>query len=225
MSQAQTEIIRRIPSQPEVNIGTSGHVDHGKCERIDQYVLLDGVPVTGYEIFKKIQAHGVLLNRVDGGEVYSFEGNQVISINGKLEPVKAESFFYVQKYVGKMYTIRASSGRSICVTPEHPLLVNRNGIISWIKAKEIRQNDDLAFLSTVPLEETFNLDDPTAKLKEIYQVVTGTDFERINSLTCGFSDFSALSVDDFERTRIIVGISKSQLMSIAKISPSKYSRI
>ena len=30
MSTQQTEIVRQIPRQPEVNIGTSGHVDHGK---------------------------------------------------------------------------------------------------------------------------------------------------------------------------------------------------
>jgi translation initiation factor 2 subunit 3 len=216
---------RAIPSQPVVNIGTSGHVDHGKCERIDQYVLLDGVPVKGYEVLQRVLAEGTLLSRVDGGEVYKFDCNKVISISQTFEPVKADSLFYFQRYCGPMYSIRGATGRSISVTPEHPLLINRGGTLSWIRAKEIRRNDYLAFLSYIPLEQSFTLPDPLPNLGRIYKLVTWDDYKRLDSLTCGFSDFSSLMVEDFETVRIIFGISSSHLQQICHMSQRAYADV
>ncbi|MDG6925579.1 MAG: translation initiation factor IF-2 subunit gamma [Nitrososphaerota archaeon] len=226
MEQAtETVPIRRIPKQPECNIGTSGHVDHGKCQRIDQYVLLDGVPVTGSDILRAVKTTGTLLSRVDGGEVYRFDGNSVVSLNAKLEAVKAASMFYVEDYSGPMFTVSGKSGRSLTVTPEHPLLVNRRGTLQWVKARDIRPGDYATFLSRVPLEESVSLPDPMPELKKLYEVVTWDDYERLRSLTSGFSDFSGLPAAEFEKMRMLTGLSRSRLSVLARVGRGSYSKI
>ncbi len=216
MEQAtETAPIRRIPKQPECNIGTSGHVDHGKCQRIDQYVLLNGVPVTGSDILRAVKTTGTLLSRVDGGEVYNFDGNSVVSLNAKLEAVKAASMFYVEDYSGPMFTVSGKSGRSLTVTPEHPLLINRRGTLQWVRAKDIRPGDYATFLSRVPLEESVSLPDPMPELAKLYEIVTWDDYEKLRSVTSGFSDFSGLAASEFEKMRMLTGLSKSRLSVLA----------
>jgi len=43
----------KIPKQPEVNIGTAGHVDHGKCLTLDESAYVGDTFYTGREILKK----------------------------------------------------------------------------------------------------------------------------------------------------------------------------
>ncbi len=214
-----------LPRQPEVNIGTSGHVDHGKCQRGDQYVLLNGIPVTGYEIMQSVRSTGVLVSRVGGGEYYRFDDNEVVSLNSRMEPVKARSLFYAEHYSGPMYTVRGKTGRTLSVTPEHPLLINRDGIVGWIKAKDIRANDYAAFLSEVPLEEGLEFRDPLPALREIYQVVTWDDYQRLRLTTSDFTNMGGLSVNQFEKMRMLVGLSKGRLAKLAKIDERTYRRI
>jgi len=47
-----------IPKQPEVNIGTAGHVDHGKCLSIDEEVLIDGEATDGNSIWDVASERG-----------------------------------------------------------------------------------------------------------------------------------------------------------------------
>jgi len=226
MAQAtETVPVRRIPKQPECNIGTSGHVDHGKCQKIDQYVLLDGIPVTGTDILRTVKATGELLSRIDGGEVYRFNGNGVISLNSKFEPVKTGSMFYVENYSGPMYAVSGRSGRSLTVTPEHPLLINRRGVVQWVKAKDIRPGDYASFLSRVPLDESVSLADPMPELKKRYSVVTWEDYEQLRSSTSGFSDFSGLAIAQFEKVRMIAGLSSNRASALAGITHDSYAGI
>ncbi len=217
--------IRRIPKQPECNIGTSGHVDHGKCQRLDQYVLLDGIPVTGEDILRAVRTTGELLTKVDGGEVYRFKANGVISVNSKFEPVRTESMFYVENYSGPMYAVSGRSGRSLTVTPEHPLLINRRGVVLWVKAKDILPGDYASFLSRVPLDESLSLPDPMPELRKRYSVVTWEDYEQLRSSTSGFSDFTGLAITQFEKMRLISGLSRNRVSSLAGITHDSYVRI
>ena len=199
-------------------------MDSGKCLAWSQYVLLDGVPMTGQQIFEKVKTKGAILSRVDGGEVYSFQGNEVVSINDRLEPEKAESSLYIQRYSGPMYSIRGKTGRELTVTPEHPLLINRRGSVQWTKAKDIREGDYAAFLGKVPLDESALIPDGLSDMRTKYSIVTFEDYESLKTLTSHFRDLSSLSTEELEKVRILAVLSRSELETRGKIGAASYAR-
>ncbi len=231
MAQQQTatapppEAQRRIPKQPEVNVGTAGHVDSGKCLDPSSYVLVDGVPTTGWQLLHRAKTEGVLLSQVNGEEVYQLTYNKVLSLNSALEPVTASSLLFVQHYKGHMFSIKGKSGRELRVTPEHPLLINRQGVLQWVKAKDIRLGDYASFVSRVPLGEEVTLPDPIPHLQKSYKIVSWTDYQSVKSATSDFTDYGALGVDRFENTRMILGLNKTTFMRLARIDPKTYARI
>lgn len=197
-----------LPKQPEVNIGSAGHVDHGKCLGSNQYVLLDGMPQTGKEILERISKEGKLIGRVDGGEVYEFQDNRVVSVSDSFEPIVASSIFYVQDYSGPMFGIRTKTGRSISITPAHPLLVNREGRILWVKARELRLGDHVAFLSVVPLPEGNVFPDPFEALKQKYEILDWKRYQNLVATTDGFRTFAGLDPVGFEALRMLAGLTR-----------------
>ncbi len=223
MAQAsETVPVRRIPKQPECNIGTSGHVDHGKCAEISQEVLVDGVPTTGVQLLERAKASASLIARIDGGELYSFDHLGVVSITEDFEPAIAKCLFYVEHYSGPLYAVKGKTGRELKVTPEHPLLINRNGVVQWIKAKDIVEGDHAAFLGRVPLSESLVLPDVLALMREGHNVVTSEDSERIRSLSSDFTDYSQLGTGEIDKARILARMSNSELARRAKINRDLY---
>ncbi|HVC26551.1 MAG TPA: translation initiation factor IF-2 subunit gamma [Nitrososphaerales archaeon] len=219
------EVQRLIPKQPECNIGTAGHVDSGKCIDPSQYVLLDDVPMTGWQVIQKAKTEGILLSQVNGEEVYQLVNNKVVSLNKALEPVNAASLLFVQHYKGPLFSIRGKSGRELRMTPEHPLLINRKGVIQWIKAKDIGVGDHATFVSTVPLSEQVTLPDAIQDLQKFYHIVSWTDYQSIKSASSDFADYTAMDVDLFEKTRILLGLNKTRLFRLARINSKTYDRI
>jgi translation initiation factor 2 subunit 3 len=214
---SKQETARRIPSQPVVNIGTSGHVDHGKCLALDEYILLNGSLTTGREILETISKRGTLLRTVDGGSVYQLEGNQVVSLNQELKTVKTHSLFYYQPYTGSVHRVTTRTGRSITVTPEHPLLVNRRGSIIWSKAKELRADDYVAFTSYIPSFDASQFPDPIENLRQTNNIVTWEDYQHLRNMTDDFVRFSSLNPKEFDQLRLLAGLSKTQLSKNAGI--------
>ncbi|MDG6979244.1 MAG: translation initiation factor IF-2 subunit gamma [Nitrososphaerota archaeon] len=218
----QEPAVRRIPKQPECNIGTAGHVDSGKCNSWDSYVLVDGVPLTGEQIFQKVRASGVLASRVDGGEVYAFQGNEVVSIDADFQPVRSGSVFYVQPYRGPMFTVRGKTGREVKVTPEHPLLINRRGVVQWMKAREIEEGDYAAFMVRVPLQEGFSVLPALEELKKSYATVSAEDYESLRRGTDGFTDLTSLSTAEIEKVRILAGLGTTALCRLSGVDSAEY---
>ncbi len=200
---------RLLPKQPEVNIGTSGHVDHGKCLRFDQYALVNGVPMTGQEIMDIVSAKGRLVSRLDGEQVYEFEGSDVVSVSPSLKATSARSLFFVQEYEGTIQTVRTSTGRSISVTPRHPLLVNRKGRLLWVRTEELVAGDHVAFLSQIPLPRVVEFNDPFPGLRAEYKLVDWLDYQRLFVLTDGFQVFGSLNPEDLDQLRILAGFAES----------------
>ena len=208
----------RIPSQPVVNIGTSGHVDHGKCLTPDQFLLLGSSLVRGTDIIENLASIGTLLRTVDGGTVYSLSDNSVMSLNERFQPVKAESLFFLQNYSGPIYSIKGKSGRTISVTPEHPLLVNRGGNILWVKSKHIRQGKDaIAFVTQIPELPSKRFTSPFEKLAGDYNIVSFKDYELLVTLTNDFQSFSSLDLNQINKIRILSGLSLAKLSALARI--------
>ena len=224
---AQQEVPRKkgIPSQPVVNIGTSGHVDHGKCLAIDEYILFNGSLTTGREILEILPTKGTLLRTTDGGLVYQLEENRVISIDQELRTKGANSLFYCQEYSGAIYKITTKTGRSVSVTPDHPLLVNRRGAIGWQKARELRPADHVAFTSFIPSMPARPFPDPIEKLKREHNVITFEEYQRLRKITDGFTNFSSLSGRDFDQLRMLASLSRPELSGRSDISSSTLSSI
>ncbi|MDG6938853.1 MAG: translation initiation factor IF-2 subunit gamma [Nitrososphaerota archaeon] len=146
MSQAT----RKIPKQPEVNIGTAGHVDHGKCLAFDETVVVDGSPITGRELAAR--AEGSHLCDFDGGSFFSLEGATVAGLDDGLRVVRTSPFLYVQEYAGAMYTVETSSGRRVSVTPGHPLLSEGRRGLAWTKARELGEGQGIAYVDGPGME-------------------------------------------------------------------------
>ena len=211
---------KSIPRQPEVNIGTSGHVDHGKCLALDEYVVFNGLLLTGRELLDTVKQEGRLIKEALGGSIYALKSNTVVSVNDDLRPVEAESEVFVESYEGPIFHIKTRTGRSISVTPEHPLLVGQRGALRWTKAKDLRRGDLVAFSPFVVLPERLDLPSCLPKLQKEYDVVTYQDYERIVRFTDGLTALGALEMGDFDRLRVLAGLSKQRLSQLSGICSS-----
>ena len=203
-----------IPKQPECNIGTSGHVDSGKCLALDEYVLIDGRLATGRELLDSLPKGGGTVRTRDGSELHTIQKNSVISLNERLEAVSSNSFLYLQRYKGTIYEIRTRSGRAISVTPEHPLLTNRDGLLSWVRARDLRSSDFVTFVTTVPQAGSASFTDVLTEMKEDYEIVEFTDFLRVSEVTNGFTSFATTDPAEVNQLRLLAGLSVFRLSKI-----------
>ncbi|MEM3830023.1 MAG: hypothetical protein QXP36_12550, partial [Conexivisphaerales archaeon] len=108
---------RRIPRQSEVNIGTAGHVDHGKCLAIYEKVILDGSEFTGEQLEKLAISNELYQGRSGEGYVYSLVQHRTLSLNERLSIVYTHPYLYIQSYKGAIISFSTSSGRVLRVTP------------------------------------------------------------------------------------------------------------
>ncbi|MDG6913873.1 MAG: translation initiation factor IF-2 subunit gamma [Nitrososphaerota archaeon] len=220
-SQLQTP----LPKQPEVNIGTSGHVDHGKCVGYFDYALVNGQPMTGQEIDNLMSQQGKLIARIDEGEYYSFEDNSVISMDEKFQPVIGKARFYKEHYRGVMVNIETSTGRKISVTPSHPLLVNRGGTILWIPSEALAQGDHVSILRTVPLPEDAAFYEPVNEMRQMFDLVTWEEYEQLRVASNEFSNLHGLDERQIDQIRIVAGLPVSKLCRRAKVSENSYRKL
>jgi translation initiation factor 2 subunit 3 len=211
-----------LPKQPELNIGTAGHVDHGKCQRFNQYAIVDGQPLTGAEIDSLVAKTGRLTLKVDGGEFYSFEDNDVVSINESFQPTVSKAAFYREHYAGKMVNIRTTTGRTISVTPEHPLLVNRAGNILWLPSEKLGKGDSVAILRTVPLPEDASFNEPLEDMRREYDLVTWEDLQNLRTVTDDFTNLSGLAGSQLDQLRVATGNSVAKFCRMARVDSSSY---
>lgn len=127
----------KIPKQPEVNIGTAGHVDHGKCLSIDEKVLVNGEPVDGNTLWGIARDHGKVLFDDGGSKLYPLHELKAKSI-GANGLVEAEAMLYVQRYSGPIVELSTREGE-IRITPNHRLY-ERSG---WIEASDLVEGDEV----------------------------------------------------------------------------------
>jgi translation initiation factor 2 subunit 3 len=214
-----SQVKAQIPKQPECNIGTAGHVDHGKCLTIDEYTIFNGRLLTGREILNLVRSEGRLIALADGGELYSLGQSRVFTVDESLRPVESEALVFVERYAGPIYVVRTRSGRRVSVTPEHPLLVNRGGRIIWVRARELEPGDHLSLVSYLPIQAPLGLPDPMDRLRERYQVITSHDYHALRAATGGFTCFTGLRGPDLDKVRVLAGIPKRRLARLAHVAP------
>lgn len=130
---------KKIPKQPEINIGTAGHVDHGKCLTADEFFFFSGRMLRGEELARLAMREGDLLHSSDKEWLYRLDG-WTLSIDGRFRVKRTTPLVFLQKYHGSIVEIRTVKGRRIRVTPNHPLL-SRHG---WERVERLRIGDEIA---------------------------------------------------------------------------------
>ncbi|MGC9208388.1 MAG: translation initiation factor IF-2 subunit gamma [Nitrososphaeria archaeon] len=124
----------KIPKQPEVNIGTAGHVDHGKCLILDDKAYVNGLFMSGREIARELLQ--VELDKIRGEVLFLNRSLRTLAVeDGSLR--EAPGHVFLQRYSGKMYRVETETGRSVTVTPEHRLLVHDG----WRQARQLGPED------------------------------------------------------------------------------------
>jgi len=132
----------KIPKQPEVNIGTTGHVDHGKCLTLDQKVIVDGHELNGSDLIRMLNIKHV------NGELYRLDVKFKVEGVNEVGIADTVAFPYFQNYSGEIVELETSSGRKVSATPNHKLFELNNG---WIRL------DNIAPDSRIMVKENRNL--------------------------------------------------------------------
>ncbi len=124
-----------IPKQPEVNIGTAGHVDHGKCLSIDEEVLIDGEATDGNSIWDVASERGKVVFEDENSKLYRLPELRALSF-GPLGFVGSDALLYVQRYSGPIVELSTDRGR-IRATPNHRFY----GRLGWVEARDLKEGD------------------------------------------------------------------------------------
>ncbi len=212
----------KIPRQSEVNIGTAGHVDHGKCLSLDETILFNGRLMKGYELKELAEIEGKLLTLQDRSEnylVYQLVESNVKSLNQELKLSDSEAYVYLQPYDGKIIQICTASGRKISVTLEHPLLVNRQGVLNWVKAIKLNVGDYIAIARKLELNSHgLKLPDVMENIRKYYQIITYGEYLDLKERTDDFRRIDGLTIQDLEKIRALLKMSKRELSRSLKLS-------
>ncbi|MBS7643361.1 translation initiation factor IF-2 subunit gamma [Candidatus Bathyarchaeota archaeon] len=114
---------------------------------MDETFLINDTLIKGSTLREAVEKTGKLILFDGEGRLFFLPSLKVQSLNDQLELVTADAFVYIQQYNGSLLRIKTECGRRITVTPSHPLLVNRNGKFTWIKANRLETTDRIAVVS------------------------------------------------------------------------------
>lgn len=141
-----------------VKLGLYGPPNGGKCVTPDtNIVLFDGKVKPIKDIFDEAREKAGKFNHLNDFEetyldcqelnlvVPSFDTQEL-----KIIPKKI-SFVYAQKYQGKIYKIKTSSGREIKTTPNHPLITVSNEGVKKVLSSDLKVGNCIAVAQKVAL--------------------------------------------------------------------------
>ena len=97
----------KINQQSDLNIGTAGHVDHGKCVAKDTSIPLPGKGVVKIDsLWELAENKGRLVKSSDNEWVYSLDNLIVYALDSYYwRIVESKAFLYVQDYSGQLYKV------------------------------------------------------------------------------------------------------------------------
>jgi len=188
-----------LPIHSRENILISAPTGSGKCITPNSTLLInvDGEAklLTGNQLMQ-LSEKGKLMANVDkSGKLFSVPNLKSYSLSDN-QIKKNKSLIYYEDYQGKIYSIKTEYGREIKLSPDHPLLVEKDGKEEWIPAKDISLGDKIGVPIKIDLpEKNINLDYQKAiknlrKSAEI--VITYEDYMRLKKKTDNFDNFDKL---------------------------------
>ena len=221
----------KINRQSDLNVGTAGHVDHGKCIARGSPILLQNRGIVYVEdLWSEAREKGVVVRASDNEWVYLLDDLSVISIDtssGELLPTK--SLLYVQKYRGKIYNIVTSTGRSIRLTPDHPVLTYKDGFLRWVRARDLHVGMYIVVPNKIPdVVERGRWSvrkDIHVLEKEGYIIVDTSTLMSIQTKSNGFTDCRKLTGRELNVVRILAGLSRSRFARLVHMDYRRLSRI
>ena len=126
----QKEIVQKIRAFVETksmpHLLFSGPAGVGKCVTGDTPIITD----TG--AIKSIK------------DCFNEKLTKVMTLNAMGEISPASIAYFHREYAGKLLCVRTSAGKRVTTTPEHPFLVLKEGVPTWVKAEELRPNNLVA---------------------------------------------------------------------------------
>lgn len=133
----------KIDRQSDLNIGTAGHVDHGKCITGSTTIYIPGLGgVRIGDLWKRLYSEFNVYGLGAGEEVVTTP-LKVYSFNGENVVVSSNAMLYRQVYRGYMYRIVTETGYRVDVSPKHRLPIVERGGIKWVEAHNLKINDKI----------------------------------------------------------------------------------
>jgi len=195
---------------PVVNVGMIGHVDHGKCVSLDDFILLNNDVLTGRDLVKLAGEKGVLIKEDGKGKFYDV-GLRAYCLNNKLDLVKSRTFVYTQPYSGEMVSVRTASGRELTTTPNHPFLINRGGKLEWVRANELATGDYISALKKADFSGGAKFGDYVDDVGREYIVIDSRKFGELREKTKNFTEFGQCTDEEINDVRVLYKLSGAEL--------------
>ncbi|MEA1904533.1 MAG: hypothetical protein U9M97_01450, partial [Candidatus Hadarchaeota archaeon] len=195
---------------PVVNVGMIGHVDHGKCVSLNDFILLNNNVLTGGDLVKLAEEKGVLVKEENEGKFYDV-GLHAYCLNDKLDFVKSKAFVYIQPYSGEMIAVRTASGRELTTTPNHPFLINRGGKLGWVQANKLVTSDYISVLKKADFSGEMEFGDYVDDLSREYVVIDSRKFEDLREKTKSFTEFDRCTDEEVNELRVLYKLSGAKL--------------
>ncbi|HID17917.1 TPA: hypothetical protein EYP27_00055, partial [Candidatus Bathyarchaeota archaeon] len=203
------EVPRVFEKPPECNIGTAGHVDHGKCLALEEFIITNRGVLTGKDLRKLVQEVECRTS-FNGGLLYDLRDLTVITFSEDMRLKPSNAAIYLQPYKGVMIKVRTKKGRTVTVTPNHPLMVFRGNEAKWVSAHSLKVGDRLAIIRKLRAPEVpfkpFN-DLALRELKKNYICLTRRDYLELKLKTGCFRKFSSCDLEDFKKLLILHNLS------------------
>lgn len=196
--------------QADVNIGLVGHIDHGKCVSLDDFVLVNNDILTGRDLVKLVEEKGTLIKEDGGGKFYDV-GFNTYCLDDKLDFVKTKAFVYLQPYRGEMIKVRTVSGRELTTTPNHPFLVNRAGKLEWVRADMLKSGDYISTLKKASLHEGLRFEGYIDDLRKDHIVIDAMRFDELKKKTKNFTEFVHCLDEEINELRVLYRLREDEL--------------
>ncbi|MFH1209901.1 MAG: AAA family ATPase [archaeon] len=180
---------------------------------INENVFMNGKLIKGKDLYKLVKKSGKLKSSNAYGDIYESKNSWTYALNDKNKLIKTRCMPYFVNYDGYVYEVKSRYGRTIKVSEDHPFLINRQGSNEWMRIKDVTKNDLLICPKQIPDN---NLRFPEHlkvinQLKEKYLVVDNKELINVSKKTNNFNDLSTLKNDEFNKLRIVLGLSKKDL--------------
>ena len=191
----------------------------GKCVTPDTPIIIQekGMAklITAGELIERTQGKKPDLKVDSTGELHRIKGMKSYSFNGHFIEEKP-AHIYHESYEGEIITIRTLYGRSVSVSPEHPLLVDRDGTMTWVPAKHITTTDRIGVPRKIDLPEQ-RVSLPVQKALKVLKtsaqrVIDYAEYLRLRRLTKEFTDFD-VSIEDRYRLLLLAETTLTELAS------------
>ncbi len=214
-SPPQKYAIRNI--QLGINSLISSPTGSGKCVTPDTPILVSEKGkvkiVTGQQLIDKTQNTPLIARFDKTGKLHYIDGLESFSFNGHFTENQQAMVFH-EDYKGNVIRIKTSYGREVTVSPEHPLLVERNENKVWIPARELKIGERIGVPRRIDLPELkIKLPWREAILDVKNKAKYVVDFEeycRLKTITQNFKSFNPQK-EDYYKFQLLTGKSMKDI--------------